>query len=169
MKSKSLLYKILVLFTMVLVVNQMACNNASFDKTDGDKGQTVSERDRGRYDDDDDGGKTVSCDEDLPALCDVDGSTVRKERSYDGDSCNLTRYTFTSYDYAISTGMTKYPIYDENDRRVAIDDVDFLDGELWMDVTVDGDHDVGFSVSYSQDVVIPNKQGRVVEIRFCLK
>lgn len=71
MKSKSLLPKILVMLFAVLVVNQIACNNASFEKADETKGQSAPAPDN--FDDPGDigeSGDTVSCDNSFDLFCD---------------------------------------------------------------------------------------------------
>jgi hypothetical protein len=104
MKSQFLASKLLVLMFAALVVNQMACNNASFEATDDTAFQTAprpDNPDRDDFFDDRDAGQTIRCDcQGSTASCDPGDIGINPNTpnlSWDLPRTNVTRRGVNCY------------------------------------------------------------------------
>ncbi len=175
MSSKSFIYKVLVLLTAALVMNQIACSKSSFESDDGAKSQEAPEPesvDQDFFDtDDDDTGDTGLNDPNYDDDSDYDDPNYEDPTPNDPShpSCEILSNTGKCYRnvYDGTEGYSYYPIYgDSNRRRIGLNEIEIIQGALNLQIFIDGTR-VNYSTT-SNDLVRPNGSGEDIIIEFCI-
>ncbi len=147
MLSKSLIYKVLVLFSAALIFNQVACSQAFEPNDTGDNGFTDPSYDPPVYDPPTSYEDPTPNDPNYPR-CDILSNTGNCYRNvYRGDA-----------------GSSRFPVYGPSGQRVSFNQLEIINGYMNLQVFVNGSR-----VSYSADnnLVQPSRSGNEVIIEFC--
>lgn len=174
MSSKSLIYRVLVLLSAALIVNQIACSKASFDADDGAKAQETSPEpefvdtdldsfdpadtgDSGFDDPVTGGGGTPTYDDPTP-----------NDPNY--PRCDILSNTGKCYRNTYSGNYSWYPVHYPLGTPLRQSQIERIDGYLNLQIFVNGSR-TSYAVDRANDgslVVNPTASGSNVIIEFCI-